>query len=200
MCGIFGIYGSDRASYLTYLGLYSLQHRGQEGAGITSTDGENLYSYRKMGLVNEIFDDGVLWGLKGSSAIGHVRYSTTGSSSPENLQPFNIRYREGGLALAHNGNLVNYSELRGELEAEGAIFQSTSDTEVIAHLIARSREKTLLDRVVDALRKVRGAYSLLIMTEFELMAVRDPYGFRPLSMGRLGKAVVFASETCAFDK
>ena len=199
MCGIFGIYGSDRASYLTYLGLYSLQHRGQEGAGITSTDGENLYSYRKMGLVNEIFDDGVLWGLKGSSAIGHVRYSTTGSSSPENLQPFNIRYREGGLALAHNGNLVNYSELRGELEAEGAIFQSTSDTEVIAHLIARSREKTLLDRVVDALRKVRGAYSLLIMTEFELMAVRDPYGFRPLSMGRLGKAVVFASETCAFD-
>ncbi len=199
MCGIFGIYGNERASYLTYLGLYSLQHRGQEGAGITSTDGNIIYSHRKMGLVNEIFSDEVLETLKGHIAIGHVRYSTTGSSSQQNLQPFNITYKEGGLSLSHNGNLVNYMKLREKLEWEGAIFQSDSDTEVIAHLIARSREKTLIDRVVDALKKVEGAYSLLIMTEYELIACRDPRGFRPLSMGRLGNSVVFASETCAFD-
>ncbi len=199
MCGIFGIYGNSKASYLTYLGLYSLQHRGQEGAGITTSDGENIYIYKKMGLVNEIFKEDVLQRLKGSIAIGHVRYSTMGASTEENLQPFNIKYREGGLSLAHNGNLVNYLELRNQLEREGAIFQSTSDTEVIAHLIARSREKTLIDRVIDALSQVRGAYSLLIMTEDELIAVRDPHGFRPLAMGRLGKSVVFASESCAFD-
>ncbi len=199
MCGIFGVYGNERASYLTYLGLYSLQHRGQEGAGITSTDRKSIYSFRSTGLVNDIFNDDVLRNLRGDMAIGHVRYSTTGSSTKQNLQPFNITYKEGGLSLSHNGNLVNYTELRERLEWEGAIFQSESDTEVIAHLIARSKEKTLIDRVVDALSEVEGAYSLLIMTEFELIAVRDPRGFRPLSMGRLGNSVIFASETCAFD-
>ena len=199
MCGIFGIYDHPEASNLTYLGLYALQHRGQESAGIVSTDGKQLHHYRQMGLVSEIFNRDILKKLPGKNAIGHVRYSTAGSSEIKNAQPFVVEYANGGMAIAHNGNLTNSYFIRGELETSGSIFQSTMDTEVIIHLIAHSREKTFVERTLQALKQVKGAYSLLFLTEREMVVARDPYGFRPLVLGELKNSPVIASETCAFD-
>lgn len=198
-CGIFGIYGHTEASKLTYLGLHGLQHRGQESSGIVSSDGKRLYSHRQMGLVADIFSEDVLKRLPGHLAIGHNRYSTAGTSELKNAQPFIAEFSTGSLAIAHNGNIVNAHLLREELESSGSIFQSSMDTEVIVHLMAVSRAATLLERVVAALQRVRGAYSLLFLTENSLIAVRDPYGFRPLVMGTLRGSHVFASETCALD-
>ncbi|HVR60398.1 MAG TPA: amidophosphoribosyltransferase [Polyangia bacterium] len=199
MCGIVGIYGHPEAANLAYLGLYALQHRGQESAGIVSSDGERLRWVREMGHVGDIFTADRLAHLEGTSAIGHVRYSTAGDSSLKNAQPIAVEYAGGSVAVGHNGNLVNAGELRERLEAEGSIFQSTSDTEVIVHLIARSREQTLPERTADALRQVRGAYSLVFLSEQQLIAVRDPMGFRPMALGRLGDSWVISSETCAFE-
>lgn len=198
-CGIFGVYGHPEAANLTYLGLYALQHRGQESAGIVSSDTRGLHSYRNMGLVSEVFTKDVLKRLPGASAIGHVRYSTAGSSDVKNAQPFTAHYARGGLAVAHNGNLTNAHILRDELEAHGSLFQSTMDTEIIVHLIALSNEHDLAGRVVRALKQVEGAYCLLFFSENEMIAVRDPHGFRPLVLGRQKNAYLVASETCAFD-
>jgi amidophosphoribosyltransferase len=199
MCGIFGIYGHDEAANITYLGLHSLQHRGQESAGIVTTNEGRFHRQVAMGLVSDAFQHETLGRLPGRSAIGHVRYSTSGSSEIRNAQPFVFEYAHGGLAIAHNGNLVNADSVRARLERSGSIFQTASDTEVIVHLMAQSHEPETLERLVSALRQVRGAYSLLIQTETKLIAVRDPNGFRPLVMGRLKDAVVFSSETCSFD-
>ncbi len=198
-CGVFGIFGHPDAANLTYLGLYSLQHRGQESAGIVSSDGKQLHSVKSMGLVADIFDEERIKRLPGHMAIGHNRYSTTGDSIAINIQPILVNFALGGLAVAHNGNLVNAGILKDELEAYGSIFQSTMDSEVIVHLIAQSRMATLHERIVDALGHVQGSYSLLLITEGELIAVRDPNGFRPLSLAELDGAYVVASETCAFD-
>lgn len=198
-CGIFGIYGHEEAANLTYLGLYAMQHRGQECAGIVSTDGRKLYIYKGMGLVPDIFGEDDIRRLPGGSAIGHVRYSTAGGSHLKNVQPILADYAMGPLAVGHNGNIVNASILRDELEARGSIFQSTSDTEVIIHLIATSREGPFYERLIDALRQIEGAYSFIFLTEGSLVAVRDPHGFRPLSLGKLKDAYVVASETCALD-
>lgn len=198
-CGVFGIYGHPDAANLAYLGLYALQHRGQEAAGIVSSDGKRLYCEKSMGLVADIFTEERIKNLPGHSAISHNRYSTTGESNSINIQPILVNFALGGLAIAHNGNLVNAGILKDELEAYGSIFQSTMDSEVIVHLIAQSREATLHERIIDALGHIHGSYSLLLITERELIAVRDPNGFRPLAMGELDGAVVFASETCAFD-
>jgi amidophosphoribosyltransferase len=199
MCGIFGVFGHPEAANLTYLGLYALQHRGQESAGIVASDGYELRAHRGMGHVSDIFRVETLAALSGPRAIGHVRYSTAGSSTLENAQPIVVRQRWGSLAVGHNGTLVNAIELREELEGHGSIFQSEMDTEVIPHLMARSRAKSLPDRVVDALKRVKGAYSLLFLTEDTLIAARDPNGFRPLVLGRLGNAWILSSETCALD-
>jgi amidophosphoribosyltransferase len=199
MCGVIGLFGHPEASNLTYLGLHALQHRGQESAGIVSTDGEHLRWVREMGHVNEIFTAERLAHLPGFAAVGHVRYSTTGDSVIRNAQPVAVDYAGGSLAIAHNGNLVNADELRTRLEDDGAIFQTTSDTEVILHLIARSKEGTLPVRVAHALKEVRGAYSLALLSKEMLIAVRDPMGIRPLSLGKLKDSWVVASETCAFD-
>ena len=199
MCGIFGIYNHLEASNLAYLGLYALQHRGQESAGIVSSDNRRLHHYRQMGLVSEVFTQDILKKLSGKSAIGHVRYSTAGSSELKNAQPFSVDYYKGSLAIAHNGNLTNAFFIKSELESKGSIFQSNMDTEVIVHLIARSKEKSFVERTVHALKQVEGAYSLLILTENEMIAARDPFGFRPLVLGQLKGAPVVASETCAFD-
>ena len=199
MCGIFGIYNHLEASNLAYLGLYALQHRGQESAGIVSSDNRQLHHYRQMGLVSEAFTQDILKRLSGKSAIGHVRYSTAGSSELKNAQPFSVDYYKGSLAIAHNGNLTNACLIKSELESRGSIFQSNMDTEVIVHLMARSKEKSFLERTVHALKQVEGAYSLLILTENEMIAARDPFGFRPLVLGQLKGAPVVASETCAFD-
>jgi amidophosphoribosyltransferase len=198
-CGVFGIYGHPEAANLTYLGLHALQHRGQESAGIVTSDGTHLYAHRQMGLVSDIFTEEVLSKLPGRNAIGHVRYSTTGSSHLKNSQPIVVTYSLGELAIAHNGNLTNARTLREELEQGGAIFQSTTDTEVIVHLIARSREHSPIKRIIEALMRCKGAYSLLFLSPEFMIATRDPFGFRPLVLGRLGDAVVVASETCAFD-
>jgi amidophosphoribosyltransferase len=199
MCGVFGIYNHQEASNLAYLGLYALQHRGQESAGIVSSDNRRLHHYRQMGLVSEVFTQDILKKLSGKSAIGHVRYSTAGSSELKNAQPFSVDYYKGSLAIAHNGNLTNASLIKSELESKGSIFQSNMDTEVIVHLMARSKEKSFVARTVHALKQVEGAYSLLILTENEMIAARDPFGFRPLVLGQLKGAPVVASETCAFD-
>jgi len=198
-CGVFGVFGHPEAANLTYLGLYSLQHRGQESSGIVSSDGRTLFSHKGMGLVADVFREADISRLHGSSAIGHVRYSTAGESHIRNAQPFFVEYARGGLAVAHNGNLVNAARLRAEFEAYGSIFQSSMDTEIIVHLIASSKENSLADRVVSALKRVRGSYSLLFLNEERMIAARDPHGFRPLSLGRLKGAWVVASETCAFD-
>ena len=199
MCGIFGIYNHPEASNLAYLGLYALQHRGQESAGIVSSDNRQLHHYRQMGLVSEVFTKDILKRLSGKSAVGHVRYSTAGSSELKNAQPFVADYYKGNLAIAHNGNLTNAFLIKSELESRGSLFQSNMDTEVIVHLIARSKEKNSIERIVHALKQVEGAYSLLILTEKEMVAARDPFGFRPLVLGQLKEAPVVASETCAFD-
>ena len=198
-CGVVGIYGHPEASNLTYLGLHALQHRGQEGAGICSSDRRQLYVEKSMGLVADIFTEKKLKHLPGDIALGHNRYSTAGSSALKNVQPIMVNFSLGSLAIAHNGNLVNAYELRKSLESEGAIFQSNSDSEVIIHLIASSKAGGLHERIIETTRKLYGAFSLLIMNENELIAVRDPYGFRPLSLGTHDGAYVVASETCAFD-
>src|SRR6266705_262198 len=198
-CAVVGVYGHKEAANLAYLGLYALQHRGQESSGIVSNDGEQFHWEKAMGLVADIFTKERLKRLPGRSAIGHNRYSTAGSSDLKNAQPIVINFAFGNLALAHNGNLINAEMIRNELEAYGAIFQSTTDSEVIVHLVAHSRANTLLDRVIDALKQVRGAFSVTLLTDHGLIAARDPYGFRPLSLGKIRDAWVVASETCAFD-
>jgi len=198
-CGVFGIANHSDASRHTYLGLYALQHRGQESAGIVSSDGTTLHQERGMGYVADIFKSDTLEKLRGDSAIGHVRYSTSGDSDLANAQPILTDSWRGQIALAHNGNLVNAETIRHWLEAEGAIFQSTSDTEVILHLLARSPREDLDEAILDVFRVIRGAYSLLMLTSRELYAIRDAYGVRPLCLGRLNGSYVVASETCAFD-
>jgi amidophosphoribosyltransferase len=203
-CGVFALYGHPEAANIVYLGLHALQHRGQESAGIATSDGKKIYNFRKMGHVVDIFTPGVLNQLPGSLGIGHTRYSTAGETILQNAQPFSVVCSKGHLAVAHNGNLTNAIELRRDLEADGSIFQGTSDTEVILHLVARSRERTLAGALRDALLQIEGAFSLVFLAEDRIIVARDPRGFRPLAMGRLELsdghvATVFASETCAFD-
>jgi amidophosphoribosyltransferase len=199
MCAIFGIAGAEEASNLTYLGLHALQHRGQEGTGIVSTTGKEPFVHKDRGLVGDIFSAAVISKLQGHSAIGHNRYSTTGGNTTENLQPLLMKSSLGWVSIAHNGNLVNSTEITQKLEKEGSIFQSTSDTEVILHLMARSQERDLVKALIQALRQITGAYSLLVLNQEYLVAIRDPQGFRPLVMGKLNNKPVFASETTAFD-
>jgi len=201
-CGVFGIFGNSEAANLTYLGLHALQHRGQESAGIVTSDGQQLFAHRSMGLVQDAFTQEHLAKLPGKIAIGHVRYSTAGSSHIKNAQPIAVDYARGSLAVCHNGNLTNADELRAELEARGSIYQSDSDTEVFVHLVAASTQVAIEDRIAEALARVRGAYSLLFMTEDAIIAVRDPMGIRPLCLGILPsskEAHVLASEPTAFD-
>ena len=198
-CGVFGIFGHPEAANLTYLGLYALQHRGQESAGIVASDGMQLRHRKAMGYVHEAFDAGALAKLPGTLAVGHVRYSTAGESRLSNAQPIVIDSIHGPFAIAHNGNLVNAGEVREALTRDGAIFQTNSDTEVVVHLFARSREASTEAAIVDALAQVRGAFSFVMMTKDRLIAVRDPHGFRPLALGRLDGAWVVCSETCALD-
>ena len=199
MCGIVGIYNNPEASKLAYLCLYALQHRGQESAGICTSTGTELLTHKAMGLVSDSFHEKELRAMPGPHAIGHVRYSTSGTSVVKNAQPFLIDCKEGPLAIAHNGNLTNALELRKKLELGGAVFQSTMDTEVIMHLVARSSKKDLEGKIVDALSQVLGAYSLVFLTKDKLIAVRDTQGFRPLGIGKKEEAYVAASETCALD-
>jgi amidophosphoribosyltransferase len=198
-CGVFGVFGHPEAAKLTYLGLYALQHRGQESAGIASSDGANLHLHRSLGLVQEVFTPEVIERLPGNAAIGHTRYSTAGDTTLINAQPIAIDFNKGKLALGHNGNLTNALELRRKLEHRAAIFQTTSDTEVIVHLIARSNARNLPGALAEALSQVEGAYSLLLLTTDEMYAIRDPRGFRPLILGRIDGAWVAGSESCAFD-
>lgn len=199
-CGIFGVYGKNLdVAKITYYGLYSLQHRGQESAGIATSNGNKVMLHKGMGLVSEVFSPDNLGGLSGHIAIGHVRYSTTGSSHPVNAQPLVFRYACGTLGLAHNGNITNIHDLRSQLTSTGAVFQSTTDSEVIVNLIARYSQNTLEEALAKCMIDIKGAYSLLILTENSLIAVRDPYGFRPLCLGSLDDGYVLASESCAFD-
>ncbi|HWO17734.1 MAG TPA: amidophosphoribosyltransferase [Kofleriaceae bacterium] len=200
MCGVFGIHGHDEAANIAYLGMHALQHRGQESAGLVAVADGKLRRHVAMGLVSDAFNREALDKLPGAMAIGHIRYSTAGSSELRNAQPFVFEYAGGSVAIAHNGNLVNAAELRAELEAQGSIFQTSSDTEVIVHLMARAQAPDVVGRLVAALRRVSGAYSLVLVTDDEKMiGVRDPNGFRPLVIGRLKDAFVLSSETCAFD-
>src|SRR6476620_4578642 len=203
-CGVFAIYGHPEAANLTYLGLYALQHRGQESAGIASSDGRRIHNHKSMGHVAEIFTPQVIETLPGELAIGHTRYSTAGDTALLNAQPFSVACNKGRIAVAHNGNITNATELRRELERQGSIFQSNSDTEVILHLVAHSRERTLASALRDALLQLEGAFSLVFLAEDRIIVARDPHGFRPLAVGEMEvsggrKCYVFASETCAFD-
>ena len=203
-CGVFAVCGHPEASNLAYLGLYALQHRGQESAGIASSNGREIFCHKSMGHVAEIFTPEVLGGLPGELAIGHTRYSTAGDTVLLNAQPFSVACNKGHIAVAHNGNITNALELRRELEREGSIFQASSDTEVILHLVARSRERSLAAALREALLQLEGAFSLVLLAEDHILVARDPHGFRPLAFGRLelsggGACYVFASETCAFD-
>lgn len=198
-CGIFAVYGQEDAAKLTYFGLYALQHRGQESAGIVTSDGIHILEHKAMGLVPEIFDEEILNKLKGHMALGHVRYSTTGSSLLVNAQPFRIQFSGHSLAIAHNGNLVNARFIRSELEDRGSIFQTSMDTEVVLHLIARSLKLGLEEAMIKTISQVRGAFSMVVMTEDTIIAARDPNGFRPLCLGKLNSSYVLASETCALD-
>jgi amidophosphoribosyltransferase len=198
MCGVFGIHGHEEAANIAYLGLHALQHRGQESAGVVAGD-ETYRRHVSMGLVSDVFDEKTLGRLPGNAAIGHVRYSTAGSSELRNAQPFLFDYAGGSVAIAHNGNLVNADELRTRLEAAGSIFQTTSDTEVIVHLMAKVPEFDPVQRLIQALRQVQGAYSLVLLAGDKLIGVRDPHGFRPLVIGRLKDGYVLSSETSAFD-
>lgn len=199
MCGIFGISGHEKAAALTHLGLYSLQHRGQESAGIVAVERGQARAIRAMGLVSDQFSEAHMAELTGPMAMGHTRYSTAGSSTIENAQPALVRFKGGHIALAHNGNLTNATEIRAELEEEGSIFSSTMDSEVVVHRLAKSRAERPEEKLAEALEGVEGAYSLLVMIGDTLVAARDPFGWRPLVLGRLGGAYVFASETCALD-
>src|SRR4249920_2043357 len=203
-CGVFGIFGHPEAANIAYLGLYALQHRGQESAGIASCHNRHIYTYRNMGRVADLFTPEVLGRLPGDAAIGHTRYSTAGDTVLLNAQPFTVACNKGRIAVAHNGNITNAGELRRELEREGSIFQASSDTEVILHLVARSREKTLPGALREALLQLEGAFSLVFLAEDRILVARDPHGFRPLAFGQMemsgGRTCnVFASETCAFD-
>jgi amidophosphoribosyltransferase len=204
-CGVMAIYNHFDAARLTYWGLYALQHRGQESAGIASADGHSVNDIKGMGLVSEIFTDDVLSKLPGHIAIGHTRYSTTGDSALLNAQPISVESTKGLIAIAHNGNLVNLGTSKERLERDGAVFQTTSDSEIIIQLIAHSRQTTLVDCIAESLSQVDGAFSIVMMTRNRIFAARDPHGFRPLSMGRIigtdgaPDTFVFASETCAFD-
>ncbi len=199
MCGIVGIYGVEEASKYLYFGLYSLQHRGQEGAGIAVFDGKKIREYKNLGLVSEVFNEKVLQELPGEIGIGHVRYSTTGSSVLQNVQPFCVKHAGKTLALAHNGNLINAYRLRCDLEEEGHIFQTTLDSEVIVHLIVKNLKIGLVDAIAHTMQRIKGAYSVLLLYDDILVAFRDPWGFRPLALGMLNGGYVVASETCAFD-
>jgi len=199
MCGIFGIANHSEASQMTYLGLYALQHRGQESTGISSSDGYQVYTHKSMGYVADVFSEDVIAKLKGLNAIGHTRYSTAGDSNEGNAQPIVVKCTHGTVALVHNGNLINALSLREGLEQQGAIFQSTSDSEVILHLLARSEADTMIDALAETIAQVQGAFSLLLLTEDALIGVRDANGFRPLNLGRVNNSYVLASETCAFD-
>ena len=198
-CGIFGVYGQEEASKLTYFGLYALQHRGQESAGIVTSDGKHVLAHKAMGLVPDVFDEAILNKLTGHMALGHIRYSTTGSSAVVNAQPFSVQYAGKSLSIAHNGNLVNAHTIRSELEKKGSIFQTTMDSEVVLHLIARDLASGIEKAMVNTMARVKGAYSLAVMTEDSIIVARDPNGFRPLCIGQLGSGYVVASETCAFD-
>jgi amidophosphoribosyltransferase len=199
-CGLFGIYGHEEAARLAYFGLYAQQHRGQESAGIVTSEGDAVFEHRGMGLVPDVFAEADLQRLQGRIAVGHVRYSTTGVSALRNAQPFLVRYQGQHIVVAHNGNLVNTLALREELERRGSIFATTNDTEVLVHLLARAlRDYDLPGAVRQVCKKARGAYCLLVLSGDTLIAARDPFGFHPLALGRLGKSPVFASETCAFD-
>ena len=198
-CGVFGIFGHPEAANMTYLGLYALQHRGQESAGIAASDGQQVRISRAMGYVADTFDGPTLAGLPGPIAIGHVRYSTAGESKLLNAQPILIDCAHGQIAICHNGNLVNARELRDELVRQGSIFQSSSDTEVILHLYARSKARHVEDAIVESVSQAQGAFSLVMLTKDRLVAIRDPHGFRPLALGKLGEAYVVCSETCAMD-
>jgi len=198
-CGIFGVFDHPEAANLTYLGLYAQQHRGQESAGIVCTDEHSFNTHRGMGLVADIFKKSDIKELRGRHSIGHVRYSTSGESGLRNCQPFSFEYAHGGIAMCHNGNIVNAQELRRQLEKKGSIFQSTSDTEVLIHLVARSRATSMKERLAAAMNRLTGAFSLLVLGEKRLVGVRDRYGIRPLVLGQLDGSWVLASETCAFD-
>src|ERR1700722_8617277 len=205
-CGVVAIFSHPEAEKLAHLGLHALQHRGQESAGIVTSDGLTSRVHKAMGLVADIFTEDVLAKMRGTLAIGHTRYSTTGDSALLNAQPILVQSNKGWIGIAHNGNLVNAAEVRARLDRQGSIFQTNSDTEVIVHLIALSKEHTLPEAIADALRRVEGAFSLVMMSNDRVFAVRDPRGFRPLAMGRIGAqegqkqdTIVFASETCAFD-
>ncbi len=198
-CGVFGVYGNAEAARLVYLGLYALQHRGQEAAGIVSSDGVRQYRHHGMGLVGNVFDRPNLDRLEGHIAVGHVRYSTTGQSVSANCQPIAANYHGGSLALAHNGNLVNAFELRRELESNGAIFQTHMDTEILIHLIAQNRTKDLRDALLPSLKRMQGAYSMILMSEDVMIGIRDPHGLRPLVLGRVDGSWLLSSESCAFD-
>lgn len=198
-CGIFAVYNHEEAAKLAYFGLYALQHRGQESAGIFVSDGKRVIGHKAMGLVPDIFNEEILDSLKGDIALGHVRYSTTGSSLLVNAQPFKVQYAGKCLAVAHNGNLVNARSLRTELENEGSIFQTTMDTEIVLHLVAKEIKNGIEQAMVSVMNRIKGAYSMVIMTEDAMIVVRDPNGFRPLCLGRLHSGYVIASETCALD-
>jgi amidophosphoribosyltransferase len=198
-CGVFGVYDNPEAANLTYLGLYAQQHRGQESAGIVCTDGHTFSSHRGMGLVADVFKKSEISELTGKSSIGHVRYSTSGESGLRNCQPFSFEYAHGAIAMCHNGNIVNAPALRKELEEAGSIFQSTSDTEVLIHLVARSKSPATRERLAEAINRLQGGFSLLVLTESSLFGVRDRNGIRPLVLGKLDGSYVLASETCAFD-
>lgn len=198
-CGVFAVYGNEEAAKMAYFGLYALQHRGQESAGIVSSNGSSMFEHKSMGLVADAFSEEILERLKGHIALGHVRYSTTGSSLLANAQPFRVQYSGKSFAVAHNGNIVNALDIRSELEIRGSIFQTTMDSEIVLHLIAKSFRFGLEEAMIHAMARLRGAYSLVVMTEDGLIAVKDPNGFRPLCLGRLNSGYVVASETCALD-
>lgn len=199
-CGVFGVYNHEEAATLVVLGLHALQHRGQEASGIVSVDGKQYFAHRGLGLVDDIFNDAAtIATLKGNAAVGHNRYATTGGAGLRNVQPLYADLAFGGFTVAHNGDLTNSKKLRAELTAQGSIFQSTGDTETIIHLVALSRKATVFERVVDALKQIEGAYSLIIHAEGKMIGVRDPNGFRPLSLGKLGSAYILSSETCGLD-
>ncbi|OGW81724.1 MAG: amidophosphoribosyltransferase [Omnitrophica bacterium RIFCSPLOWO2_12_FULL_44_17] len=198
-CGVFGIYGHENAAQLTYLGLFALQHRGEESAGIAASDGKSIQLHKAMGLVGDAIPAGMLAKLNGKLAIGHVRYSTTGSTSLANAQPLMVDYSRGQLAIAHNGNLTNAQFLRAELEAYGSIFTSTTDSEIFIHLMAKPQYKNTVESVLGAVKQMQGAFTMTVLTETELFGIRDPQGFRPLCLGKFNGGYVLASETCAFD-
>ena len=199
-CAVIGVYNHPKAAQVAFQGLFALQHRGQESSGIVSSDGNHLYKYVNLGLVSDVFSDATIFErLKGSLAVGHNRYSTTGSSLKINVQPLVVSSKDGTMAISHNGNFVNAHQLRTQLEADGSLFQTTSDTEIVLHLVAKSKNRDIVSRLKEALEKVQGAYSMVIATRRKLVAIRDPYGLRPLALGQWGDCYMVASETCAFD-